>query len=139
MRCLALDVGEKRTGVAVGEILARPLAILERRSKAHDFAAIANLVREHQVDTVVVGLPVNMDGSTGFQAQRVTRYAERMKEALTAMGLDIDLVLWDERLTTEQADETMSEIGHTLRDRQRRIDAVAAAIILQSYLDSQIG
>ena len=139
MHCLALDVGEKRTGVAVGEVLARPLVTLQRRSKAQDFGAIANLVREHQVDTVVVGLPVNMDGSVGFQAQRVARYANRMKETLTAMGLNIELVLWDERLTTEQADETMIEIGHSFQDRRRRIDAVAAAIILQSYLDSQVG
>ncbi|MBN1579587.1 MAG: Holliday junction resolvase RuvX [Anaerolineae bacterium] len=137
MRCLALDVGEKRTGVAVGEMLARPLVTLKRRSKAQDFSAIASLVREHHVDTLVVGLPMNMDGSTGFQAQRVTRYAERMKAALADMGLNVDLVFWDERLTTEQADETMAELGHTLQDRERRIDAVAAAVILQSYLDSQ--
>ena len=60
-----------------------------------------------------------------------------LSAALADMGLNIDLVFWDERLTTEQADETMAELGHTLQDRQRRIDAVAAAVILQSYLDSQ--
>jgi putative Holliday junction resolvase len=139
MRCLALDVGERRTGVAVGEVLARPLTTLKRRSKAQDFDAIANLVRKHHIDTLVVGLPVNMDGSVGFQAQRITRYAERMKDALTNMELNVNLVFWDERLTTEQADETMIEIGHKLQDRQRRIDAVAAAVILQSYLDRQVG
>lgn len=139
MRCLALDIGERRTGVAVGEVLARPLTTLQRRSKAQDFAAIADLVRAYQVDTLVVGLPLNMDGSTGFQAQRVARYTERMKEALTDMGLRIELVLWDERLTTEQADETIREIGRPPTDRRRVIDAVAAAIILQSYLDHRIG
>ena len=139
MRCLALDVGEKRTGVAVGEVLARPLATLKRRSKTQDFATIANLVREHHADTLVVGLPLNMDGSMGFQAQRITRYAERMKAALTDMELNVDLVFWDERLTTERADEMMIESGRTHQDRQRRIDAVAAAVILQSYLDRQVG
>jgi putative Holliday junction resolvase len=138
MRCLALDVGEKRTGVALGEVLARPLTTLQRRSKAQDFRAIADLVRRHQVDTLVVGLPLNMDDTCGFQAQRISRYANRMKEALAKMGLDIELVLWDERLSTERAGELLAEHGHAPHDRRRRIDAAAAAVILQDYLDRQV-
>ena len=135
MRCLALDVGDRRNGIAVGEVIARPLLTQKRRSKAQDFAAIADLIRAHQVDTVVIGLPFNMDGSTGLQAKRVMRYGERLKEALEQMNLDIELVFWDERLTTEQAEQAMISSGRSLRDRQSRVDAVAAAMILQSYLD----
>jgi putative Holliday junction resolvase len=137
--CLALDVGERRTGVAVGEALARPLTTLQRHSKAQDFVAIGNLIREHQVDTVVVGLPLNMDGSRGFQAQRVERYARLLESALREMGLAVELVLWDERMTTEQAEQAMIDGGRGRQARRRRIDAVAAAVILQSYLDQRSG
>ncbi len=135
MRCLALDIGERRTGIAIGEVLARPLTTLKRRSKDRDFAEIAELIREHQVDTLVVGLPLNMDGSMGFQAQRIVRYAEQLRQVLAEMVLDVDLVFWDERLTTEQAEQILIASGRNRRDRQARVDAVAAAAILQSYLD----
>jgi putative Holliday junction resolvase len=135
--CLALDVGERRTGVAIGEVLSRPLTTLKRRSKEQDFAAIARLIREHRVDTLVVGLPLNMDGSRGFQAQKTERYALELKHALLEMGLAVALVLWDERMTTEEADRAMIDGEQGFEDRRRRVDAVAAAIILQSYLDRQ--
>jgi putative Holliday junction resolvase len=133
MRCLALDVGDRRTGVAVGERIARPLATMKRRSKAEDFARIATLVREHGVDRLVVGLPLNMDGSHGAQARRVTRYAGRMADALAESGLDVDVIFWDERLSTEEASDIIGAGG----GRGQSIDAVAAAVILQSYLDRQ--
>jgi putative Holliday junction resolvase len=133
--CLALDVGERRTGVAIGEVLARPLTTLDRRSKVQDFEAIARLVREHRVDTVVVGLPLNMDGTKGFQAAKVERYAVRLRDALLEMELDIELVLWDERMTTEQAERALIDGGRGRQGRRHRVDAVAAAMILQSYLD----
>jgi putative Holliday junction resolvase len=135
MRCLALDVGERRTGVAVGEWIARPLTTLRRRSRAEDYARIANLVREHDADTLVVGLPLNMDGSRGRQARRVARYADRMMEALAERGLKVELVLWDERLSTEEASRVLRDSGRS--DRDGGIDAVAAAVILQSYLDHE--
>jgi putative Holliday junction resolvase len=100
-----------------------------------DFAAIGKLVRTHQADTVVVGLPLNMDGSSGFQAQRVEHYAAELKDALVEMDLCVQLVMWDERLTTEQAEQALIDGGHRWQERKGRIDAVAAAIILQSYLD----
>jgi putative Holliday junction resolvase len=106
---------------------------LQRRSKAEDFAAIASLVREQQVDTLVVGKPLNMDGSVGYAARRVVRYAERMVAALAEMGLDVDLVLWDERLTTVEAERAIQAAGGKRTD----VDAAAAAVILQSYLDQQ--
>ncbi len=135
MRCLALDVGDRWVGVAVGERLACPLTNLRRRSKVQDFAAIARLIREQQADTLVVGLPLNMDGSLGFQARRVVRYAEQLRDDLSDRGVKVALVFWDERLTTERAREMMFADGRRPRDRRRRLDAVAAAVILQSYLD----
>ena len=135
-RCLALDVGERRTGVAVGERLARPLLTLKRRSKVEDWQAIARLVREHQIDTLVVGKPLNMDGSEGFAAQRVMRYAQRLAAALAEMGLVVRLVFWDERLSTVEAEELLK--GGSGKGRTD-IDAAAAAVILQGYLDHVAG
>jgi putative Holliday junction resolvase len=133
---LALDIGERRTGVAVGEQLAQPLLTLKRRSKAEDWRAIARLVREHQVDTLVVGKPLNMDGSEGFAAQRVVRYAQRLIAALAEMGLAVRLVFWDERLSTDEAQRML----HAGGDKGRTgIDAAAAAVILQGYLDHRAG
>jgi putative holliday junction resolvase len=135
-RCLALDIGERRTGVAVGERLARPLLTLKRRSKVEDWQAIARLVREHKVDTLVVGKPLNMDGSEGFAVQRVVRYAQRLVAALAEMELAVQLVFWDERLSTVEAQgllDSGSGKGRT------GVDAAAAAVILQGYLDSVYG
>jgi len=139
MRCMALDIGNRRTGVAVGEVLARPLVTLKRRSKAEDLRAIANLVREHQVEMIIVGLPLNMDGSAGFQAQRVIRYTEKIKVALDEMGIEVGWTYWDERLTTREAEQVMIASGRSRRDRHERIDAVAAAVILQGYLERILG
>jgi putative pre-16S rRNA nuclease len=137
VRCLALDIGDRRIGVASGEWLASPVMTLVRGSLSEDLDAVARLVREHQVRCLVVGLPLNMDGSVGFQAQRVTRYAERLRAALVAMGIDIDLVFWDERLTTSEAEQVMARAGRRRDGGRAQVDAVAAAVILQSYLDAQ--
>lgn len=135
MYCLGLDVGERRIGVAVGEVLARPVTTLKRRSKERDYEAVARLVREHRADTIIVGLPLNMDGSRGFQAQKVERFAVELREALPEMGLEAKVVLWDERLSTEEAQRAMIDSGQAVDERRHRVDQVAAAVILQSYLD----
>ena len=134
-RVMALDLGERRIGVAVSDptrMLARSLCVLERRSRAEDFAAIAELVREHQVGLVIVGLPRSLDGMMGPQARRVQRYANALAEVLS-----VPLILWDERLSTSSAEQLMIEAGRPARKRRQRIDAVAAAVILQDYLDAQ--
>jgi putative Holliday junction resolvase len=139
MRLLALDVGERRIGVAVSDptgTIARPLYALERGSKREDFCAIVALVGEYDAQAVVVGRPLSLDGSVGPQARRVARYAEALAE-----HLDVPVIPWDERFSTARADEILRE---TRREKARRrarangeIDAVAAAVILQGYLDSQ--
>jgi putative Holliday junction resolvase len=139
---LALDVGERRVGVAVSDgtgLIATPFAVLRRTSKAKDFAKIAHMVREQRVEGLVVGHPLNADGSAGYQAQRVERYTAALVEALAEEGVELPVVLWDERMSTQRAQEVMIAAGRKPRDRRARIDAVAAAVILQDYLDEDRG
>jgi putative Holliday junction resolvase len=140
VKLLALDVGDRRVGVAVSDamgLIATPLTVLHRTSKAQDYERIAQLVREHDAEALIVGHPVNEDGSAGPQAQRVERYATAMQDALKAQGLALPLILWDERMSTQQAEQAMIASGRRARERRERIDAVAAAVILQDYLDVQ--
>jgi len=134
---LALDVGERRIGVAISDpsgTIARPLQTLARGSREEDFAAIAALVAEHGVGLVVVGRPLSLNGTEGPQARRVARYAE----ALTAT-LPVPVTAWDERFTTVTAEEILRQTRRKKRRARDKgeVDAVAAAVILQSYLDSQ--
>lgn len=140
MKWMALDVGERRVGVAVSDktgLLATPLAVVGRKSKAEDFFRIARLLREHGAEGLVIGHPLNADGSAGPQARRVERYASALLEALSAEGLDLQMVLWDERMSTRRAQQLMIEAGRKARERRGWIDAAAAAVILQDYLDEQ--
>ena len=135
MRILALDIGERRIGVAVSDpsgTLATSVSVIKRRSRREDFAAVAELVRRYGVEKVIVGLPRSMDGTIGPQARRVERYA-----AALAKALDVPVVLWDERLSTVSAERLMREAGLGEEERRARVDAVAAAVILQDYLDAQ--
>jgi len=134
-RLLALDIGEKRIGVAVCDesgTLARPLTTLTRASKREDFERIAWLVAEQNVERVIAGYPRSLSGEEGPQAQRVCRYVEALSAALS-----VPVELWDERYTTVEATERLREVlpKRKLRDRGR-LDAAAAAIILQDYLDA---
>jgi len=138
LRILGLDPGEKRIGIAISDptgTLARPLQALERASRAEDFAAIAALVAEHDVALVVVGQPLSLDGTEGPQARRVARYADAL-----AAHLPVPVVSWDERYTTAVANELLIQSRSKKARRRARasgqIDAIAAAVILQSYLDS---
>ena len=134
MRLLALDVGDRRVGVAVSDplgLVARPLTVIVRRSREEDYRAIARLVTEYEATGVVVGHPVNMSGDVGPQARRVERYASGLAE-----HLHVPLVLWDERLSTAEAEGLLREAGESSREYRGRLDAVAAAVILQSYLDA---
>jgi len=139
MKYLALDVGERRVGIALSRTgtLAAPWEVLVRASKASDLQRIADLVRQQGVDVVVVGHPLNDDGSAGPQARRIERYAQALIDALEQAGLDVDVVLWDERMSTLRAQAAMIEGGRSARARRQRVDAAAAAVILQDYLDAQ--
>jgi putative Holliday junction resolvase len=134
MRVLGLDVGEKRIGAALSDpvgIIASPLTVIERKSEDGALGEITALAREHEVGRIVVGLPLSLDGSPGPQARSVQSFIELL-EGRT--GLPV--VTWDERLSTVAAGRALAEAGVKREKRKERIDAVAAALILQGYLDS---
>lgn len=134
-RILGLDVGERRIGIAISDetqTLARSLTVLHRRSKAQDFEALARLVREQKVAAIVVGLPLSSNGTEGQQARRIRRYAAALSERLAT-----PLVFYDESFSTVTAAGLMMASGRKRRDRRHCIDAVAAAVILQDYLDTR--
>ena len=140
MKLLALDVGDRRIGVAVSDLsglIATPLTVIRRSSKVEDFAKIARLVREQRAEGLVIGHPLNTDGSAGPQARRVERYAAAMSEALGLEGLSVPVMMWDEHGSTQRAQALMISAGRSAKDRRRQIDAAAAAVILQDYLDEQ--
>lgn len=135
MRVLALDVGDRRVGVAISDalgMLARTLTVIRR--SGHDYQSIADLVRAHDVKRIVAGYPRNMDGSVGLQARKVEAYVAGLEQ-----HVDVPIEFWDERLSTAEAQRLMIEAGRRPRERRERIDAVAAAVILQDYLDSARG
>jgi len=134
-RLLALDVGDRRVGVAVSDPsgrLARPLTIIVRRSKREDFAKIARLVEEQSASGLVVGYPLNMDDTVGPQARRVQRYADALRQALS-----LPVILWDERLSSAEAADRLRAAAGSRRRRRMYLDDAAAAVILQEYLDAQ--
>ena len=133
-RSVCLDVGERRVGIAVSDDegrLASPLQVLERRDAARDFQRLADVVREQRATRVVVGLPRTLAGEIGPQARRVQRWTARL-----APYLQVPIVYWDERYSTAEAYRRLGAAGRTRRPRAP-IDAVAAAVILQDYLDSE--
>jgi len=135
MRLLALDLGSKRIGTAVSddlELTAQPLSVLNRHGGARDLQAIGRLVREQQAGEVVIGLPLNMDGSEGAAAAQARRFAERLGAAL-----GIPVRLWDERLTTWEAEGVLKEARVKPIKRRAVVDKLAAALILRSYLDAR--
>jgi putative Holliday junction resolvase len=140
VRILGLDVGERHTGVAISDptaTIARPLETIDHTSRKEMVSAVAALVDEHGAELVVVGRPLSLDGSVGPQAERVDRYTEALADALE----DVEVVCWDERFSTAAADEILLKTRKEKARRRARssgeIDAIAAAVILQSYLDSQ--
>jgi putative Holliday junction resolvase len=127
-----LDVGDKRIGVAVSDptgSLASPVEVYYRRDPDRDVQHIVDLTEEYEANGVVVGLPKNMNGTEGPQAEKTREFAS----SLEARGLAIHL--WDERLSTVEATRRMVEQRHKRRSVQQRIDSEAAALILQTYLD----
>jgi putative Holliday junction resolvase len=139
MRILALDVGERRVGVAVSDptkTVARPLHTLVRATDAEHFAEIGELVEEHSVELVIVGQPLTLRGEVGGQAQEVRRYASALAEKLS-----VPIQMWDERYSTVAAEEILQhgrKKKTSPRKKKEEVDSIAAAVILQSFLDSQV-
>lgn len=135
MRVLGVDLGSVRVGTALSDAtgtLATPLAVLPRTDDLHD--RIAGLVEEHDVGAVVIGLPRSLDGRERQAARAVRSEARRL-----AQRLPVPVHLQDERLTTVAAHAGLAAAGRTARQRRGSVDASAAAVLLQSWLDSPAG
>ena len=136
-RLLGLDVGARRIGVALSDptgSLASPLTALDRRAKRRDLAAVLELVRQHGVEGIVVGLPVSLDGRLHAQGQTVQAFARALSEASP-----VPVETWDERFSTVEAEQMLREAGREPSRDRGRVDATAAAVILQRYLDAHRG
>ncbi|ABC76548.1 Holliday junction resolvase RuvX [Syntrophus aciditrophicus] len=134
MRILGLDYGEKRIGVALCDELgltAQALTTVIRKSWRNDVGIIASLVRTYDVEKIVIGYPLRLDGTEGIQCEKVVRFARRLEAAL-----GIPVIRWDETLTTKEAEEILSRSGVPPRKRRGVVDRLAASLILQSYLDA---
>ncbi len=134
MRILGLDLGERRVGVAVSDSLgltAQPVGTLEITGDRDLLARIGALVREHEISRVVVGLPLNQDGSEGPRATRVLDLAGRIGATL---GLPVETV--DERFSSIEATRVLRDAPRKVRRQKGSVDRIAAAIILQNYLDA---
>lgn len=135
MRVLGLDLGDKRIGVALSDPLgwtAQGLAVIASAGGTKsDLRRIKELAAKHEVEKVVVGLPLNMDGTAGPRAEKARVFADRLAGAL---GLPVEL--WDERLTTAQAERLLINADVKRAGRRQVIDKIAAVLILQNYLDA---
>ena len=134
MRILAIDHGSKRIGIAVSDelkMIAQPLEFIPAEPFADFLARLEELIRDKEVESILVGLPRNMDGSYGPAASKVHDFVAALKSAVA-----VPIKTWDERLTSAQANRLLIQ-GNVRRDkRKQKVDAMAAAILLQSYLDS---
>lgn len=134
MRLMALDVGDATIGVAVCDelgITTRGVTTIRRKGLKQDLPALARLVEAERPERLVVGLPLNMDGTEGPRAEKTRRFAEKVREAI-----DLPLVFCDERLSTWEAGGVLKDAGVKPSRRKKVIDQVAAQVILRAYLDA---
>ena len=133
-RALGIDYGLKRIGLALSDpskFLASTLTTVHAEKKLHaTLTKLLKTIEEHDIDQIVIGLPYRMNGTIGLQADEVKHFAEELKKRT-----DIPIALWDERLTTVQAERVMKEAGLSRKKRTKSIDALSAVIMLQSFLD----
>ena len=133
MRILGLDIGSKRIGVAISDALditAQGVATLENDKNIIE--GLKDIVRKKDVKEIVVGLPLNMDGSCGPQAKDAISFADTLKKEL-----NVSIKLWDERMSTMEVERIMIEADVSRRKRKKKVDKLAAQVILQSYLNAQ--
>ena len=135
MKMLGIDYGKARIGVAVSDesgLIATPLSVVGCTCIEADLSRIAELASQHEVDAVVVGMPLQLDGTPGLAAKAVQQFVDLLSERI-----DVPVEIWDERLSTAQAERAMIAADTSRKRRRERLDAVAAQMILQSYLDAR--
>ena len=133
VRILGLDVGDRRIGVAISDRMgwtAQGLETIENTGRNAVHAKLKKIVDEYKPGKIVIGLPLNMDGSEGNRAEMVKRFGQAMKSIYSG-----EIIYWDERLTTVSAHRAMIDGGVRRKKRKQKVDQVAAILILQSYLD----
>ncbi len=134
MRILAVDPGSKHIGLALSDptgTIAAPLAVLEHVSRLVDAAAVAGAAASNQAGLIVIGRSYDDEGNPSFEGRRAGRFADVLKTQTS-----IPLVFWDEAFTTQEARSTRLQMGVSRRQRSGHLDSLAAAVLLQSYLDA---
>ena len=134
-RCLGIDLGDARIGLAISDelgMLAHPLETIHLKKTPDPIGHIARIVQRDEIQTIVLGLPRNMDGSYGPAATKSRVFADRLRTTIPC-----EVLLWDERLTSVAAQRALHESGRNIRESRSVIDQVAAQLILQGYLDSR--
>lgn len=134
-RILAIDYGSRRMGLAVSDALgitAQGLDTLERKNKRSDFARLERTIREYQVTEIVLGNPLRMSGEEGTQSRKVAEFAEELRR-----HFELPVHLWDERLTSSEANRLLREAEVSLHRRTQAVDRMAATLILQSFLQAR--
>lgn len=130
-----MDVGLRRIGLAVSDALgitAQGIPTLQRRNKRTDFAAIEHILAEHEIAEIVVGYPLRLSGMASAQTDKVTEFAEELRKKF---GLPVHL--WDERLTSAEANRLLRETDMSIRRRAEVVDQMAAVLILQSFMEAR--
>jgi putative Holliday junction resolvase len=136
MRALGIDHGTKRIGIAISDelgMIAQPLEYIPAEPFADFLKRLKDIIREKQVEQLVLGMPRNMDGSYGPAALKVQEFAAVLRDSVA-----VPLALWDERLTSAQANRYLVQANVRRDKRKEKVDKTAAAILLQSYLDSHV-
>jgi putative pre-16S rRNA nuclease len=134
-RILGLDVGSKTIGLAISDplgITAQGLPTIRRKNKRLDFEALEHVIREHQVAEVVVGYPLRMSGAASSQSERISQFAEQLRQRFR-----IPVRLWDERLTSAEANRVLRDSEMSIKRRAEVVDRLAAVLILQSFMDGR--
>ena len=134
-RVLGLDVGARRIGVAITDplgITAQGLETLHRKNKKYDFSFLHRLIRDYDVKEIVVGLPLRMSGQEGVQAEKIQLFAEELRR-----HFKLPVHLWDERLTSAEANRLLRETDLSIEKRGQAVDRMAAILILQAWMESR--
>ena len=130
-----MDVGSRRIGLAISDLLgitAQGLDTLHRQNKREDFAQLERVIREHDITEIVMGLPLRMSGVEGIQAEKMQAFAEEIRRRFK-----LPVHLWDERLTSAQANRLLRETEMSIKRRGAVVDQMAAVLILQSWMDAR--
>jgi len=132
---MGLDLGDKTIGVSISDktkLIAQGLCTIRRKNLEEDLTSLRKIIEDNNISKIVIGLPKNMDNTIGIRGDKSIEFAKIIRESFE----NIDVILWDERLTTVSAERTLLEANIKRKNRKKVIDKIAAALILQNYLDS---